>query len=285
MISTGLLKPTVACVCFALALTVARGAMGAGEVDHSPYDALLKKHSRNGLVDYGAMKKDLPGLDAYLKTLSDSSAVHYATWSRDTRLAFWINAYNALAIYAVATDYPIRAGEPASKQKFPEGSIGRIEDVWNTAYFDLAGKPVSLDEIHNGILRKQFGDPRIHFALVRASRGSPLLSDEAYRAEVLDEQLERDAVRFVNDYDKVRVNITRGRLHVSEIFDWYAADFVLEGDEIPEWLTAYRKKTRGFVSFIAERVDRQTREAIEKRGLKVDYLKYDWSLNDLPADE
>jgi hypothetical protein len=266
-------------------LLAVSGATAAGEVDHSPYDALLKEHTEDGLVDYSAIKKDMSGLEAYLKTLTDSSAAHYRTWDRETKMAFWINAYNAVTIYAIVINYPIEAGGFVSKRRFPESSIQQIKDVWDTEYIELAGKPVTLDEIEHEILRKEFGDPRIHFALVCASVGCPLLSKDAYVGENLDEQLEQDAVRFVNDYDKARVNITRGRLYVSEIFDWYAEDFALEDEEIPEWLEAYKKKTRGFVSFIAARVDGQTRKAIEARGLKVSYLDYDWSLNELVEEE
>lgn len=271
--------------CLLMLSSAATRAECAGEVDHSPYDAFLKGHTRGGLVDYRAIKKDMSGLEAYLATLTDSSAVHYKTWSREAKMAFWINAYNAVTIYAIVINYPIEGGGFISKKRFPRNSIRQIEDVWDTEYIKLAGKPVTLDEIEHEILRKQFGDPRIHFALVCASRGCPLLSDDAYSAGALDDQLEQDAIRFVNDGDRVRVNVTRGRLYASEIFDWYAEDFKPEDGEIPEWLGAYKKKTRGFVSFIAPRVDVQTRSAIETRSLKVSYIDYDWSLNELVEED
>jgi len=274
--------PVFCLIALALAATA---ATGAGEVDHSPYDAFLKTYTLDGLVNYSAIVKDKSGLEAYLKTLSDSSAVHYKTWGRDTKIAFWINAYNALTIYAVVTNYPIDGSGIAPKKGFPPNSIRQIKDVWDTAHVNLAGRPVTLNEIEDDILRKQFADPRIHFSLVRASRGCPLLSDDAYVADTLEARLEEDAGRFVNDGDKVRVNITRGRLYASEIFDVYAGDFALEGEEIPEWLEAYKKKTRGFVSFIAPRVDAQTRKAIETRSLKVTYLDFDWSLNELVEED
>ncbi len=254
-------------------------AAGAGEVDHSGYDALLKKHTHDGLVDYAAIKKDMSDLEAYLQALSDSSALHYDEWTRDARMAFWINAYNAATIYAVAAEYPVERGGSARDDGQGPDRVKRVEVLRDSMYIELAGRPVTLNEIEQKILREEFGDPRIHFALVPASLGGPRLSADAYSAEEIDAQLERDAVRFVNDPGKVRVNVTRGRLHVSEMFDWYAADFALGDGEIPGWLRAYRKKTRGFVKFIAERVDANTRAAIMKRSLKVDYTDYDWSLN------
>jgi len=258
--------------------------LSAGEIDHSPYDSLLKKYTKDGLVNYGAIAEDVAPLETYLGTLSDSSAVYYNTWGRSARMAFWINAYNAITIYAVASNYPIKPGRADSTGEYPDNSVWKIEDFWETEYLALAGRPVSLEGIEH-MLRSEFRDPRAHFALARASMGGPFLSSDAYLAETLDEQLENSARRFVNDGDKVRVNVTRGRLYASEIFEWYADDFAVPGDDAPAWLDRYGKKTRGFVSFIAERVDDNTRKAIMKSGLKITYLEYDWSLNERPAED
>jgi hypothetical protein len=268
----------------ALALAGAAVAGAEGAVDHAAYDTFLKEYVRDGLVDYPGAEKDVEVLHAYLEALSDSSAAHYKTWDRDTRMAFWINAYNALTIYIVLMHYPIVPESAYPENLVPANSIKQIPDVWDTAYVDLAGGPVTLNDIESDILMKEFGDPRVHFALVRGTMGDPRLSPEAFVPERLNQQLESAAVRFVNDGDKVRVNVTRGRLYVSEIFEWYAGDFV-PPEDMPEWLKTYKKKARGFVNFIAPRVDLQTREAMEGRILKLTYLDYDWLLNEAPNED
>jgi hypothetical protein len=288
MASTAIRSSLVAAGFVALICLAAGAADCAGEVDHSPYDALLKQYTRDGLVDYGAIREDRPGLEAYIETLSDSSASHYRTWSRESRMAFWINAYNALTIYAVVINYPIKVPAEDDGKKAPAMSARHIESMWDTAYVELAGRALTLHEIEREVLLEEFGDPRVLFALAPASKGGPLLSRDAYLADSLEVMLERDAVRFVNDGAKVRVNITRGRLYVSEIFEANAGYFeAATGEEggVPEWLESYRSGTRGFVRFIAPRVDALTRDAIMKRALRIDYLKYDFSLNDLPEGE
>ena len=270
-----------------LVCLAATAVSGSGEVDHSPFGSLLREHTRDGLVDYARIKQAGSELQAYIETLSDSSALHYKTWDRDTKIAFWINAYNAVTIHAVVENYPIQVNDTGARKKLPPNSIGHISGVGDTAYVELAGRPVSLKQIEE-VLIGEFGDPRVHFALSRATMGGPQLSADPYAADSLYVMLERAAHAFVNDGDKVRVNITRGRLYVSEIFEEGAADFAIEtapAGETPEWLKAYKKKTRGFISFIAPRVDVQTRGAIESRGLKIDYLKYDWSLNELVEED
>jgi hypothetical protein len=143
------------------------------------------------------------------------------------------------------------------------------------------GKEITLNEIEHEILRKEYGDPRIHFALVCAAMGCPILSDEVYRGESLDEQLERDAIRFINNEEKVRLDTEENRLYVSSIFKWYAKDFSHGYDEIPEWLESYRKKERGIVSAIVRYIEGTEKDYIMENRPKVKYLDYDWSLNEL----
>lgn len=279
------MKSSHMCIGFVVGVCILNMAVSfagtAGEVDHSGYDAFLKEYTRDGLVDYGAVKDNMKVLEDYLGTLGDSSAVYYDAWSREARMAFWINAYNAVTIYAVAKTYPIEPDSLGLDKRFPANSIMQIDGFLDTAYVHLAGRPVSLNMIRHEILRGEFADPRIHFALVTASIGSPLLSDDAYLAATLDEQLEGDAVRFAEDYDRVRVNITQGKLYVSEIFDWYAGDFETDTGGVPGWLQNYKKNTRGYIKFIATKTDEPTRVAMETRELRVKHIKFDWSLNEV----
>ena len=106
--------------------------LAAGEVDHSSYDALLKEHIRDGLVDYTAIKDDLPRLVGYLEMLGDSSSTGYDSWNREEKMAFWINAYNAVTVYAIVINYPIEPGGIISRRRFPENSIRKIDDFWDT---------------------------------------------------------------------------------------------------------------------------------------------------------
>lgn len=193
-------------------LLVLPGLARPGQPDHSGFDYLLKKYVENGLVDYIGMKRDHELLISYIVGLRDSSAPYYEEWDRDTRIAFWINAYNAITIHAIVINYPIEYGSLISRIRFPRNSIRQIKDVWSTPYFELAGQPRTLDEIEHRILRAEFGDPRIHFTLVCASIGCPLLAGEAYSGRRLGERLDEDADRFANDREKVRIDTESNKL-------------------------------------------------------------------------
>jgi hypothetical protein len=90
-------------------------------------------------------------------------------------------------------------------------------------------------------LRKKFNEPRIHFALVCASLGCPLLRKEAYYGETVRNQLEDDAMRFINNPDKVRYEASTQTLYCSKIFKWYKKDFLQVAASIPDYIRGYLK--------------------------------------------
>lgn len=161
---------------------------------HARFDDLLKRHVRsNGEVDYKSLKKDASTLNAYLDELKRSRGL--TAWSLDQRLAFYINAYNAFTLKVIVDRYPIES----IKDLNPLIAIPGYHTVWTKKFIDLDGQKLSLDDIEHNILRKQFNDPRIHFAINCASRSCPHLRSEAYVAGKINVQLEDQAKRFINN--------------------------------------------------------------------------------------
>jgi hypothetical protein len=221
--------------------------------NHKPWTELLQKHvDKKGMVDYKGFKKDIDKLDAYLKTLSDDPAKK--SWSEDEQLAYWINAYNAFAIKLVVDNYPVKS----IKDLGPSIKIPVVSDVWHYEFFQIGGKDYSLDQIEHGTIRKQFNEPRIHFAVNCASISCPPLLDEAYVPSMLDKQLTAQAERFVND--EQRNEIAKESIEVSSIFNWFKGDFTKNGSLI-KFLNTYSKTKIN-------------------ENAKVKYMNYDWSLND-----
>ena len=142
-------------------------------------------------------------------------------WPRAQRMAFWINAYNFFTLHAIVDHYPIRG---SWFSRYPQNSIRQIDGVWTRLTWRVAGRQVSLDDIEHRILRPEFKDPRIHFAVNCASLGCPPLRGEPYRAGTLDAQLDDNARQFLASPHGLRVD---GRtLAVTSILKWYGGDFV-----------------------------------------------------------
>ncbi len=297
----------IAVICLFLSLFMTPAA--AQPLDHSLWDEILMKYTENGLVEYSTLKKDSSDLDAYLAMLTRNSASGFESWSREEQMVFWINAYNAVTIHGILLNYPIRLGGFFARRRFPQNSIRQIKDFWDTELIELAGRPVTLDEIEHEELRGKFKDPRIHFSIVCASTGCPVLLDRAYTVEHLSEQLGRDAIRFIADPGKVRLDRENNVLYVSEIFKWYREDFYkwersewesfvshkqepadstsgspTKTPALPAWLKRYGRNSRGFVKFIVDYAPSDMSEYIVDNSPDLKYIKYDWTLNEKVVD-
>lgn len=233
-----------------LILALATGAR-AESYDHAPLNELLAAHVRGGGVDYDGLAADKAKLDAYL-----APAAHFAAGALpdDEAMAFWINMYNAWTLKLILTTYP----ELSSIKEL--GTF--FSSPWDKKFVVIGGKTLSLGEIEHKILREQFKDPRIHFAINCASKSCPPLLPEAYRGETLSAQLDGATRAFINQEANTRLQ--GGKLTVSRIFKWYKKDF---DNDIPGYVGRYATGP--------------LKEALEKTKapVEVTFMKYDWSLN------
>jgi hypothetical protein len=225
-------------------------------VDHGAWNALLKKHvvllegGKASQVDYAGMASDRAALKKYLGQLSAAPEAEFAQWPKEEQMAFLINAYNAFTVEKILTRYPdIRS----------IWDFGKVfGNPFRDRFFVLLGKPFSLDDIEHETLRKNYREPRVHFAVNCASIGCPMLREEAYVAARLERQLEEQAVRFLSDRSRNRYR--DGRFEVSRIFDWFKEDF-----EPREQFFARYAQVLG---------------APPGAAPPLAFLDYDWSLND-----
>jgi Protein of unknown function, DUF547 len=247
--------------------------------DHSyqSYDQVLRKYVSNGLVDYAGLLRNRRSIDAVIGQLKSVKAPEYNGWNRKEQLAFWINAYNAWFLQIVINHYPIKKTRLLGFI-YPDNSVQQIPGIWKEIKLDTAGTKVSLDEMEHKILRPVFKEPRIHFAIVCASVGCPQLQNEAYTPSKLEQQLEDSARRFINNASKVRLRRTQKQLQVSKIFKWFADDFARFGR--PEWRKWYSGAEAGVVGFISRYLPPDDVKFLHDNAVSLDYLEYDWSLNE-----
>ncbi|MCT4580181.1 MAG: DUF547 domain-containing protein [Flavobacteriales bacterium] len=210
--------------------------------DHSIWNELLKKNvSSTGKVNYKGFKADRVKLNNYLTALKAKSPT--SSWSRNEKLAYWINVYNAFTVQLIVEHYPT-------------SSIMKIDKAWDKKFIKIAGKVYSLGDVENNILRKM-GESRIHFAINCASVSCPKLLNEAYTAEKLSSQLRMVTKQFFAD--KTKNQLGANTVKISKIFEWYAKDF--SNGNIIEYINKYSGTK---VSTSA----------------KISYLEYNWNLNE-----
>jgi len=232
--------------------------------DHSALDNVLRAHVAPGGIDYKAVHADRAQLDTYIARLGTVSEPTFRKWPRADQLAFLINAYNAIVIQQVIDDYPIqRSPNPAALVR-PANSVWQIDGFFDGLEHRLLGTQLTLDKIEHEWLRAKLKEPRIHFALVCAARSCPPLRTEAYHGGRLDEQLDDQARKFLNDRERNRFGSDSAEL--SEIFKWFGEDF---GGE------------KGLRGYLARYLNPELAQRVRKGSYKIRYVEYDWMLNDV----
>ena len=236
-----------------LILTVA----AAAAMDHSGYQAVLSAHvDDKGNVDYAAVQAS-GALDAYLEGLQTATEPA----GQAEKMAFWINAYNALTIDLIADNFPL-------------GSIRELDggDPWESRRFTVAGQLVTLNHIEHMILRP-LGDARIHAAVNCASRGCPPLSRTAFTGASLDTQLNAVSTAWVST-NGVVIDKDAGMVSLNKIFEWYGEDFMPTSQDIP----GVEGTQEAAISFIATHLPAEA-AWLHAGGYTVSYSSYDWGLN------
>lgn len=220
-------------------------------IAHTKWTMLLKKYvNKNGDVNYKGFIKDSLALNTYLNLLSANEPE--ITSTKNEKFAYWINAYNAFTVKLIIQNYPLKSIKDL-------GSTATNNSPWDKKFFTIGKKLMTLNIIEHEILRKEFNDPRLHFAINCASYSCPKLLNSAFEASTLHKQLDKSAVDFINDSTKNI--ITPNALILSSILNWYGTDFTKTGISKIDFLNKYSKtKINNTAS--------------------VEYLKYNWLLNE-----
>ena len=213
----------------------------------STFNALLQKHvDSKGNVSYKGLKSEEAKLDKYISYLQATTPS--SSWSKNKQKAFWMNAYNAYTIKKILEKYPLK-----SIRSIKEKGKG----AWDIPFANVGGKTYSLNHIEHKILRAKLFDPRVHVGVNCASGSCPKLNNKAFTEANVEAELEALMKYFVND--ATRNKITPKKLGLSEIFNWYKADFTKKGSLV-DYLNKY------------------SNTKIEPKA-KISHLTYNWNLN------
>ncbi len=228
---------------------------------HQNFSEILQKHTLTNLgqtwVNYSEMRsQSRTALQQYLKDLEKLSADEFAQFSKNERLAFLLNAYNAFTLEWIALHYPVNSIKDT-------GSI--FSSPWKKTFpgFKLLGQSFTLDKIEHEWIRENFNEPRIHFAVNCASQGCPSLRRKAFSAIGLEEELKEVEEEFFLNTRHFRLEGTKAS--VSSILDWYGDDF---------------KKVHGSLAkYLGKKAQEYGISSALVHNINISFTDYDWSLN------
>lgn len=230
-------------------------------VDHGAWAVilgtyLLEDEAGQTRFDYGAVTpEDRNLLDGYIRMLS---RVDVDRLTRDEQMAYWINAYNALIVSIVLSEYPVKSINDIGGWFFSPGP-------WKEKRFRVYLIRLSLNDIYHRILRPIWQDQRVHYAISCAAKGCAALKPTPFSGATIETDLELGAYRFVNDGPAI-LTFRGEAITVSRIYEWYAEDFGGSEQIILDYL---KSVANGDLAFELARV-----EHISGHG-------FDWSLNDI----
>ncbi|TVR88981.1 MAG: DUF547 domain-containing protein [Saprospirales bacterium] len=222
---------------------------------HEIWTELLQKHVDNeGVVNYRGFIRDRVKLNQYLNKLS-TNPPDKDKWTDAEQLAYWINVYNAFTVKLIIDHYPVESIKDIGGRI----NIPFVNSPWDIKFVDIGGKKIHLNAVEHAIIRVEFDEPRIHFAVNCASYSCPILLNEAYEADKLEEQLERQTVRFMND-ERFNIINSPEEAKISRLFRWYSGDFKVDGQNVVDYINRYS-------------------DVKLNSNARIRYIDYDWSLN------
>jgi hypothetical protein len=230
---------------------------------YQPWGRVLAAYvDDEGLVDYeGLSARGRADLEEFMRGLA--AAAPGGMPSEAAQIAFWINAYNATVLWQVVEAYPLESVRDVGALWGLVGGFFKKENL-------IAGENRSLDDIEHGILRAHYADARIHWALVCGAFGCPRLLRRPYLASDLDSVLTAQAFEFVREDRGLRLDREESTLHLSSYFDWYGEDFEAESGSVIDYLLRYADD------------DVATYLRNNRDSLTIQFMDYDWTLNDQP---
>ena len=221
-------------------------------IDHAPFETLLKKYvDGKGMVAYGRLHRseaDREVLNRYVAAIGDASVEGHG---ESARLAFYLNAYNALVLHDVLERWPVET--VIEEDGFFDGKKHRV-----------AGRSLTLNELeHDEVIRKEFEEPRIHFVLVCAAVDCPRLRTTALTVENLERELAAATREFVPGATRLT---SSGVVETSQLFNWFAEDFEKDAGSVAVYLG---RNVR----------DLRLRAALASDDVEITFAEYNWAIN------
>jgi hypothetical protein len=220
----------------------------------APLDTILSAAVKERRVDYSVVEKNIAALDAFLADVAKASVKEL---SADEKLAFYVNAYNALVLRAFI-----------AKGKKP---VLDTPGFFDKITYLVAGETLTLNTLEERHVRRLDPrgvsiDPRIHFVVNCASKDCPPLAPRAYTGATMQKSLEEQTRAYLSRPGECVVDVAGKRVVVVQLFEWYTSDWGGEG--------AARK-------FIAKYAAADVAAKVIDPAWDLDFRRYDWSPNAL----
>jgi hypothetical protein len=262
------------------------GYIGGDPFNISFAEFLKKYVNEQGLVNYAKMRRFRLELNEAVERLANLKPEVYIMWSRDEKIAFWINAYNICTLKGVIDNYPIKPSR-FMLLFYPPNSVVHLAGLRNKTYFMIMGIQYTLDEIERDVLLGRFEEPRACFAISYATMSSAAIRTEPYIGKVLEKQLEEQMKNYFARPDAFKIDEAGRIVYLSPIFKmypWHEKAF-LERYGTDQLFRVLEPVVRAALNFTKDYISQANAEFLKRSEYSIEYLKYNWQLNEQPQSK
>ncbi|MCD4831286.1 MAG: DUF547 domain-containing protein [Anaerohalosphaeraceae bacterium] len=256
----------------------------SGDAFNLGFAELLKTYvNDNGLVNYPKLRRMRLELNSAANKLRDLKPEIYMTWSKNDKIAFWINAYNICTLSGIVEHYPIKP----SRFKllfYPANSIMHISGLRDKTYFDIMGLQYTLNEIERDILLGRFEEAGSCFAISNGTISGATLRNEPYVGKLIEKQLNSQTKAFFAKEKAFEIDTTNSTVKLTAIlkmYKWREESFVkLYGSK--KMFREYDRPSRAFLNFVTKYISAANADLLKRKVYSIEYIKYNWALNEAP---
>ena len=238
----------------------------------------------NGMVNYNMLRLKRRLLKTVLDKFDSLKRSEYNSWPKEDKIAFWTNAYNMQMLNIIVKNYPIKPSRIFSLFWGPKSIRhikGDISGIWNKYKFIVMDEEFTLGEIERRLFRKEFDEPRVFFALSRASLSGPPLRSEPYYGRKLNKQLDDQTRKFLANTRGFRIDRDAGVVYLSALLQpaWFGNEFLGKYATNKKFKDK-KPETRAVLNFITNYISVQDAAFLEVENYSVRYIAYNWILNE-----
>jgi hypothetical protein len=255
-----------------------------GDAFNLEFGEILAKYvNADGLVNYNRLRMYRSLLYRIVDRLADIKPEVYITWSRNEKIAFWINAYNICTLKGIIDNYPISPSR-IMLLFYPADSVMHIRGLRNETYFMIMGIQYTLDEIERDILLARFDEPRICFAVNYGTIGSAPLRNEPYMGKLLEKQLDAQVGNYFIRAGGLKIDENNGVVYISPLFKIYQwrQDAFIKRYGTDKLFRDRAPFDAAILNFIKDYVSDPNADFLKRRQYSIEYIKYNWQLNEQP---
>jgi len=249
---------------------------------HNKCAGILKSFvDENGMVDYKTLSRKRLDLKSLFDDFDQLDPNEYNKWSREDKMALWINAYNIQMLDIIARNYPVKPISRFHSVLWGPNSVRHIEGKWTRYKFLVMDEVFTLSEIKERFFSKEFQEPRVFLALTRASLSSPPLRNEPYYGYKLYKQLDEQVRKFLANPLAFGIDKEKGKVYLSALFQ--KTDY---GDQFVGKYGTDKKfkqkeaETAAVLNFISNYVSEEVKSYLELGNYTVQFIGYNWTIND-----